>query len=72
MQVSISAATVGLIAQNLPHQVGIHGGQPHLLSDANKRKITRDITSGNYDTAVQVTASLANNTGVVVSVNTVR
>jgi transposase len=72
MQVGISAATAGRIAQNLPHRVGIRGGRPHLLSDADKRKITRDITSGNYDTAVQVTAGLANNTGVVVSVNTVR
>jgi transposase len=72
MQVGIGAATVGRIARNMPHRVGIRGGRPCLLSDADNRKITRDITTGNYDTAVQVTAGLAEHAGVVVSVNTVR
>src|SRR4051794_24416293 len=71
MQVGIGAATVGRIAQNMPHRVGIRGGRPCLLSDADNRKITRDITTGNYNTAVQVTAGLAEHAGVVVSVNTV-
>jgi transposase len=55
MQVGIGAATVGRIARNMPHRVGIRGGRPCLLSDTDNQKITRDITTGNYDTAVQVT-----------------
>jgi hypothetical protein len=56
----------------VPNRVGSSAGRPHLLSDTDKRKITCDITSGKYDTAVQATASLAHNAGVVVNVKTVR
>lgn len=59
-QVGISVATDSCIAQkNLPGWVGKTPGQPCLLSDMGKYKISCDITSGTYNIAVQVTASLA-------------
>ena len=70
-QVGISSTAVGRIAQkNLPERVGGKAGRPSLLSETDKRKITRDITSGKFDTAVQVTKSLANDSGVIVSAAT--
>ena len=42
------------------------------MSANDKRKITRDITSGSYNTAVQAAEGLARNAGVIVSANTVR
>jgi transposase len=72
-QVGIGASTVGRIARrSLPDRVRGMAGRPRLLSDTDKRKIMRDILSGNCDTAVQATASLARDAGVVVSTNTVR
>jgi len=65
----ISSATVGRIARNMPERIRDRGGRPRLLSANDKRKITRDVTSGNYDTAVQAAAGLAHNAGMVVSAN---
>lgn len=75
-QVSISAATVGRIAQKrMQDQAGWtpgRAGRPARLTVTDKRKIVRDITSGKCDNAVQATASLASDAGVVVNVRTVR
>ena len=71
-QVNISAATIGRIAQrNLPDRANNRPGRPRLLSDTDKRKIIRDITSGNYDTAAQVSRSLTHDTSTV-SCTTIR
>src|SRR3954469_19713472 len=59
-KVGVSAPTVSRMARkNLPDHIGRMPGRPHLLSDADKRKILRDITSGKCDTAVEVATHLA-------------
>ena len=72
-KVGVSAPTVSRMAQkNLPDRIGRMPGRPHLLSDADKRKILRDITSGKCDTAVEVATHLAYDAGTIVSPTTVR
>ena len=72
MQTGISSAAVGRIARDMPKRRCRKAGRPPLLSANDKRKITRDITSGSYNTAVQAAEGLARNAGVIVSANTVR
>ena len=71
VQVGVSSATVGCIAQNMPERVDVSGGQLRLLSDTDKQKIMQDVTSGNYDTAVEVIAGFSHNADIVISANTV-
>ena len=63
-------ATVGRKAQKLPGE-NRKPGQLCKLSDTDKQKILRDITSGNYDTAVGIPRGLAHYEGMVISPNIV-
>jgi transposase len=58
-QVGVSIATVSHVMKkhDLDHMA--KPGRPQILSDTDKRKILRDITSGNCDTTKQVSATLA-------------
>lgn len=70
-RVGVSVATVGRKAQKLPGE-NRKPGRPCKLSDTDKRKILRDITSGNYDTAAGISRGLAHDMSMAVSPTTVR
>lgn len=71
-QVNVSAATVGRTAKRcLQERIMGKPGRPHILSDTDKRKIVRDISSGKSNTAVEVSAKLAQDHGMSVSPKTV-
>ena len=67
----VSKSTVSNIrTAHLPGESTSKGGRPNRLSTREKRLIVRKITSGEYDTAVDVKRMLANNHGVEVHANT--
>jgi transposase len=72
-QLSLSSATIGRISKKrTPERINAKPGRPKLLSDTDKRKIIRDITSGKCKTATQASSELAKTTNVNVSADTIR
>ena len=73
IQLGISSATVGRISKKqIPERTGARLGCPKLLSDTDKRKIIRDITSGKCSTATQVSSNLASTANINISADTIR
>lgn len=71
-QVGVSTATVSrVMKKHAPDHVW-KMGRPPILSDTDKRKILRDITSGRCDTTKQVSTKLAQDMSITVSPTTIR
>lgn len=69
----ISPATVCRIKKRLlPDHNGASAGRPSLLSPTDKRKILRDITSGNHDNAAQISRRFATDNNTTVCAETIR
>ena len=71
MQASVSTATVSRVMKKHALDHVEKPGQLLILSDTNKQKILRDITSGKCDTTKQVSTKLAQDMGITVSCTTI-
>ena len=71
VQVGVNTATVSRVMKKHALDRMIKPGWPQVLSDTNKRKILQDITSGNCDTAKQVSTMLAQDMGITMSPTTI-
>jgi transposase len=71
VQVGVSIATVSRVMRKHDVDHTAKPGRPQILSDTDKRKILRDITSGSCDTAKQASTTLQD-IGITVSPTTIR
>ncbi len=72
-RLSVSVATaIRIRKEHFPGLDKPKGGRPPSLSEQDKRKVVRQITSGKFDTAVEVRKDLAENRRKPLSVDTVR